>query len=174
MRLAGRITMLVALWLLAWGEISVANLLSGIAVAAALLVAFPPGERAGPRLRLSPAGSARLTAYVAVQLVSSNIVMTREILRRRSDLRPGVLAHRLRQPSEEVVTVMTSIIALSPGTMTVDVDRDSATIYVHFLILRDVDGARASLRRLEHLAARAITAPSAVRPAAPTPLEDSP
>ena len=174
MRMAGRITMLVTLWLLAWGEISVANVLSGVVVAAALLVAFPPGRRAGRRLRLSPAGIGRLAAYVAVQLVTSNFVMTREILRRRAAIRPGVLAHRLQQPSEEVVTLMTSVIALSPGTMTVDVDRSSATIYVHFLLLRDVDAARASLDRLEHLAVHAITAPSPRRHAVRTSRGDVP
>ena len=41
--------------------------------------------------------------------------MTREILRRRPTVRPGVIAHRLQWPSDYVVTLMTSIIALSPG-----------------------------------------------------------
>jgi hypothetical protein len=40
--------------------------------------------------------------------------------------------------------------------MTADVDPDSTTIYVHFLLLRDLDAARASLDRLERLASRAI------------------
>jgi multicomponent Na+:H+ antiporter subunit E len=152
-----RVTLLVALWLLAWGEITLANVLSGTVVAGALLVAFPPDRRThGRRLRISGLGVARLAAYVAAQLVISNIVMTRQILRRRPDPHPGVLAHRLRQPSEEVATVMTSVIALSPGTMTVDVDDDSSTIYVHFFRLHDVDAARSSLHRLERLAVNAI------------------
>jgi multicomponent Na+:H+ antiporter subunit E len=159
MRALGRVVLLMALWLLAWGQFTVANVVSGAAVAVALLVAFPPGPRTAAPLRVSPRGVLALLGYVAVQLVSSNVFMTREILRRRPDLQPGVLAHRLERPSEHVVTVMTSVIALSPGTMTVDVDRASTTIYVHFLFLRDVDAARASLVRLEALATRAITAP---------------
>ena len=51
---------------------------------------------------------------------------------------------------------MTSVISLSPGTMIVDVDPDATTIYVHFLFLRDIDAARASLVRLESLTRRAI------------------
>ena len=51
---------------------------------------------------------------------------------------------------------MTSVIALSPGTMTVDVDRESTTIYVHFFRLRDLAAARASLARLERLVVDAI------------------
>ena len=158
MRIVGRIGLLVGLWLLAWGDVSLANIVSGLAVAAALLVAFPPGPRASSGLRFSMAGAGHLAVYVVIQLVKSNVVMSRQILRRRLDVRPGVLAHRLRRPSEEVVTVMTSVIALSPGTMTVDVDSESTTIYVHFFDLRDVEAARTSLRTLEHLAVGAIAA----------------
>lgn len=159
MRIAGRLALLVTLWLLAWGQISVANLVSGFGVAAALLVAFPAVARPGtPGVALNPAGVARLVGYVSVQLVTSNVVMAREILRRHPDIRPGVLAHRLGTPSEEIVMLMTSVIALSPGTMTVDVDPASTTIYVHFLLLRDVASARASLDRLERIASGAFKA----------------
>lgn len=158
MRIAGRIALLVGLWLLAWGQVSLANVVSGVAVAIALLVAFPLGRRARGGIRISAAGSGRMVAYVLTQLAKSNVVMASQIVRRRSEARPGVLAHRLRQPSAEVVTLMTSVIALSPGTMTVDVDQDSTTIYVHFFLLRDVEAARASLRRLEDLAFHAIAA----------------
>lgn len=164
MRVVGRIALLVALWLLAWGQVTLANLLSGVIVATVLLVAFPLGPRARGRLRFSPAGAGRLAVYVLTQLVISNVVMTRQILRRRFDVRPAVLAHHLQQPSAEVVTVMTSVIALSPGTMTVDVDSDSTTIYVHFFRPRDLDAARASLRKLEDLAVRAIAAGTHPRP----------
>jgi multicomponent Na+:H+ antiporter subunit E len=168
MRILGRILLLLALWLLAWGQVTLANVVSGVAVASALLVAFPPVRRAGAPLHLRPAGAARLGAYVVTQLLTSNVVMAREVLRRRSKAQPGVLAHRLQHPSEEIVTLMTSVIALSPGTMTVDVDADSRTIYVHFLFLRDVDAARASLARLEQLAVRAIGASASRRPQGPT------
>jgi multicomponent Na+:H+ antiporter subunit E len=146
---------LVVLWLLAWGEASVPNLLTGAVLAAALLVAFPP-DSARHQSRIAPLPTIALVAYVARQLITSNIQMTWTILRPRPDLQPGVLAHHLLDPSDWVVTAMTSIIALSPGTMVVDVSRDGATIYVHFVRLRDVDEAHAFLRRLEELVERAL------------------
>jgi multicomponent Na+:H+ antiporter subunit E len=170
-RILGRIMLLVALWLLAWGELSLANVLSGVVVASALLVAFPPGRRS--HVRFSLVGSVRLAGYVAAQLVTSNLVMAREILRVRPSTHPGVLAHRLQRGSDELITLMSSVIALSPGTMTVDVDRESTTIYVHFLLLRDVDAARASLTRLEQLAVGAISEPDPGSPTAPAPTEES-
>jgi multisubunit Na+/H+ antiporter MnhE subunit len=64
-----------------------------------------------------------------------------------------------------VVTLMTSVIALSPGTMTADVARDSSTIYVHFFSVTDREAAHAGLVELERLAVGAIVAPSDARDA---------
>ncbi len=152
MRSTSRVVLLTALWLLAWGEVSVANIVSGVAVSVLLLLALPPSKSATARARVDPVGVLRLAGYVTAQLVTSNVLMTREVLRKHPSTQPGVLAHRLLLPSEHVVTVMTSVISLSPGTMVVDVDRASSTVYVHFLFLHDVDAAHASLERLEQVA----------------------
>jgi multicomponent Na+:H+ antiporter subunit E len=151
-RTGTRVAILVALWLLAWGDVSVENVLSGLAVAGVLLLVFPPRRVPGSQVRLRRRGALHLGLHVAVQLVTSNVLMAGQILRRHPDARPGVLVHRLQVPSPEVVTIMTSVISLSPGTMVVVVDR-----------------ARASLDRLEALVTSAITV---VMPAAPDhPLE---
>ena len=162
MTLLARVVLLMALWLLAWGEASVANIVSGAAVAGALLVAFPPVPSGDRRLGAHLPSMAKLGGYVLVQLATSSLRMAREVLRRRPAVRPGVVTYRLQTPSEHVVTAMTSVIALSPGTMTVDVAADSSEIAVHFLFLDDVDAAREALARLDRLASRAMRA----RPAA--------
>ena len=156
MSMVRRVGLLVVLWLLAWGEITVANIVSGVAVAALLLIAFPVRVRGDGSVGLNVGGALRLAMYVVAQLVVSNVIMTREILRRQPGGQPGVVSYRLRHPSEQVLTVMTSIISLSPGTMTVDVASDSTTVYVHFFNLGDMEAAGAGLARLERLVAGAI------------------
>ncbi len=156
MRSAGQLVMLTLLWMFAWGAFTPASALSGLAVSAALLALFPPGPT--QRVRLRPFGAVRLVGYVVVQLLSSNLVVARQILQPRPSLRQGVVAHRLSVPGAEVVTVMTTIIALSPGTMVVDANADSTTIHVHVLNLVDVEGARRSLQRLERLVVAALGA----------------
>jgi len=155
MTVAVRVAILVVLWLLAWGDVTLANVVSGVAVAVALLIAFPPARHAASHVHLSGRGILRLAGYVVGQLGRSNLVMARQIVR-PSPATPGVLAHRLETPSDELVTVMSSIIALSPGTMTVDVAPDSSTIYVHFFDLDDVAAAHRSIARLEGLSAAAM------------------
>lgn len=155
MRAASRVTVLVAVWLLAWGEVSVANTLSGIVVAGALLVAFP-AYRGTARPRVRPMGAVRLVLYVLGQLVPSNVLVAKQVVSRRSRIRTGVLAYRLDHPSDEVVSLMAHVIALTPGTMTVEATRDPWVLYVHFLLLDDLDRARATVARLERLAVAAL------------------
>jgi multicomponent Na+:H+ antiporter subunit E len=152
MTLVARVVLLLAIWLLAWGDLSVANVVTGLALAAALLIAFPPRRRGRlSTTRIRPLGSARLVAYVLVQLVTSNVLVAREILSRRSRVRTGVIVHHVEDATDEVLTVMANVIALTPGTMTVEVTREPAVIQVHFLLLSDVDAAHRTLARLEQL-----------------------
>jgi multicomponent Na+:H+ antiporter subunit E len=153
--------LLVALWLLAWGEVTLANIVSGIAVAAALIIAFPPGRRGQPRHRIRPVAVARLLLYVLGQLAISNVLVAREVLSRRSRIRTGVIGYRAQYPSDVVLTLIANVIALTPGTMTVDVTRDPPRIYVHFLLLSDVNEARRAIARLERLVVAAVGGPEA-------------
>jgi multicomponent Na+:H+ antiporter subunit E len=162
MRAVTRIALLLAFWLLAWGEISPANVVSGLALAAALLVAFPPRRRAAQAHRVSPWGALCLIAYVIGQLATSNLLVAREILSPRSRIRTGVLAYEVQHPSDEVLTLIANVIALTPGTMTVEATRDPAVIYVHFLLLEDIDDARRAIARLERLVVAALGGPQAI------------
>lgn len=157
MRLIGRGAVLTALWVLLWGEISVANLLSGAAVATVLMVVFPIERPSRFRLgRVRPIGFLRLVAHVAAQLVVSNAVVAREILSRGSRVRTAIVACRLRSPSEPTMTMVANIIALSPGLMAVDLRQEPPTVYVHVLHFRDVAETRRHIAHLEMLVIRAI------------------
>ena len=85
----------------------------------ALLVAFP-AYHGKVRPRISLLGAVRLVLYVLGQLVPSNVLVAQQVVSRRSCIRTGVLAYRLDHPSDAVVTLMAHVIALTPGTMTVE------------------------------------------------------
>ena len=140
---------LLGLWLLAWGTVSVANVVSGIILIAVLMLAFPSARARGPRVRVHPIALVRLVAYVLAQLAVSNVLVAREIVSRRSRVRTGVVRYRVQQPSDLTMTLMANILALAPGTMPVDVTQDPPILDVHFLLLSDVDAARRTMARLE-------------------------
>lgn len=145
---AARFVMLITLWILAWGDVSWANVISGSLLATALLFAVPLGPPAEVGRRITLIGLAKLLGYIAVQLVTANILMARIILNPKADIRTGVLAYKVRSPSPWTVTLISNIIALTPGTMTVEAI--DGIIYVHFLPLTNPQSAYNSIARIEH------------------------
>ena len=76
----GLVAMLVAIWLLAWGSLSWANVASGLVVAGGLVVALPDARRRAHLPVIRPVPLIRLGLRLARDLVVSNVVLTREEL----------------------------------------------------------------------------------------------
>lgn len=155
MSLVARVVWLVVVWVALWGDVSVANVLSGTALAVFLLIVFPVrGGRRGfvPR----PLATARLIAYFLRTLVASNVALTRAVLSREDRLCTGVVEVRMICDSDGLLTILNHLIALTPGTTVIEVERDPARVYVHVLQLTDIDSARAAVQQLELLVIEAF------------------
>lgn len=161
--------LLVALWVLLWGSLTVANLLSGAAVVALVLWLVPDlGLRRGlPAVR--PVAVARFGGRLLVEVVKANTVLTREVVSRRSSIHTGVVAVPLPLCSDGLLTLVANVLALTPGTMPVEVRKDPTELYLHVLHLHDVDRVRRDVQHLAELAVAAFGSPEAVAALAERP-----
>jgi len=148
----GAVTALVSIWILFWGELSAGNLASGIAVAIALLIAFPLGSVEQVEHKLRPLGVLRLLLFFTGELVQSSLLVARDVLRGSSAVRTGIVSCPLRVDAVGLVTLMANLIALSPGTMVIDVTHDPTVLHLHVLRVDHPDAVRARVARLEALA----------------------
>jgi multicomponent Na+:H+ antiporter subunit E len=155
---------LTAVWVGLWGSISVANLLGGLAVALALLTLLPLPE-VPARGVVRPWGVARFLGYFAFDLVRASLQVIGLVLRPRKQLRQGVVAVEVVGASDQLLTLLGNAISLTPGTLTLEVDRERRILYVHLLQLDADPGAvhrvRRDILRLERLAIGAIGSPQA-------------
>lgn len=141
---------LVVVWTALWGDVSVANLASGVLVAAVLLVAFPLGTSPRGR-RVRPLALVRLAAYFAYKLVESNLVVAWEVITPASRINNAIVAVPLRTDDDVLQTLLANMISLTPGTLTIEVRREPATLYVHVLHLHSIAATREEVQRLEDL-----------------------
>lgn len=158
---------LTAVWVLLWGRLTVANVVGGVLAAALLLAVFPLERREadGPVV-VRPLALVRLGAHVVAQLVTSNLAMTGRTLTAPAGLTGTVVACPLRTTSDGVIAAVTGILALSPGTMVVDVERDGpdggpVVLLIHVLGA-DEARARAAVAALEARVVAAVGAPDEV------------
>ena len=72
--------MLLAVWLLLWGSASPTNILSGLAIVGLLFVVVPSSRRMLPSRLVHPWGLLKLGGWFAMNIVTSNVVLSWAIL----------------------------------------------------------------------------------------------
>lgn len=165
-RSPGLFLWLTAVWVGLWGSVTWANVLGGLAVSLGLLVLLPLPEVATHR-RLRPLALLRFVAFFAVELVKASVTVVVQVLKPRSDLQQAVIAVPVRGVSDRLLTLVANAVSLTPGTLSLELDRPSSTLYVHVLdVGRGVEGVekvRRSILRLERLAILALGSAEGLR-----------
>jgi multicomponent Na+:H+ antiporter subunit E len=125
--------MMLAIWVLAWGSASWANVASGVVVVATLLIVVPDARRPGRRLVVRPVALARLVVRYLRDVVVSNAHIAREVLRPRPRLSTAIVRVPLAGCSPEQLTAIANLVAMTPGDTPIEVEADPPVMYVHVL-----------------------------------------
>jgi multicomponent Na+:H+ antiporter subunit E len=133
---------LALVWILLWGNASVANALSGLAVALVitLLLPLPAVPVEG---RVHPLSLLRLIVVVAYELVLSSLQVAWLAVKPGPPPRSAVLRAQLAIKSDLVLALAVNIITLIPGSMVLEIDQARRLIYVHVI---DIGSDRAVTR----------------------------
>jgi multicomponent Na+:H+ antiporter subunit E len=139
---------LVLVWILLWGTVSVANILSGLAIALliTLLLPLPVVPVEG---RVHPLSLLRLIAVVAYELVLSSLQVAWLAIKPGPPPLTAVLRAHLAIKSDLVLALAVNIITLIPGSIVLEIDQVRRMIYVHVL---DVGSDRAVQRFYRQIA----------------------
>ncbi|HWG93370.1 MAG TPA: Na+/H+ antiporter subunit E [Mycobacteriales bacterium] len=149
---------LTAVWVGLWGSVTAANVLGGLAVAVLLLVLLPLPE-VPPQGRVRPVALLAFVGFFSVELVRASLVVVWQVLRPRGELSQAVLALDVPGASDRLLALVANSISLTPGTLTLEVDRERSRLYVHALDVGGPDGvekARRDMLRLVRKAAAAV------------------
>jgi multicomponent Na+:H+ antiporter subunit E len=148
---------LVTVWMLLWGVFSWANLVSGILVAAAVLTVFPlpPVPFAG---RPHPLALLRLAWRFVIDLVVASVQLAVLAFRFGHQPRSAIIRVPLRVPSDLVLTLTAEAVSLVPGSLIVDTDQASTTLYIHVIGIADRDAVERFRREVYRTEARIVRA----------------
>jgi multicomponent Na+:H+ antiporter subunit E len=156
---------MVVVWMLLWGVFSWANLISGLAVAAVVLAVFPlpPVTFAG---RPRPLGLVRFAGRFLTDLVLASVQLAVLAFRFGHQPRSAIIRVPLRVPSDLVLTLTGEAVSLVPGSLIVDTDQASTTLYIHVIGVADreaVEQFRHNVYETEARIVRAIGSDAEIR-----------
>ncbi|MGC0251905.1 Na+/H+ antiporter subunit E [Pseudactinotalea sp. Z1748] len=131
---------MTALWVLLWGDLTLANVLAGVAIAAILLIVAPM-PAVGYAGRPSFFGLVHLVGRFIFDVLHASVQVSWLALHPRKAPQGGVVRIRLRSASDLILTLTGVFTSLVPGSIIVEAHRLTGTLYVHVLDLGMTDGA---------------------------------
>lgn len=144
-------------WVLLWGDLSLANLLSGFVLGLVITVVFPlPPIPFGGRFR--PWGHTVLVATLLWDLVRSSFVVAAQAFHFGHTMTNAVVRVDLRTHSDLYLTLTSELVSLVPGSLVMEARRQESVLYLHVMDVRSADDVADTRRMVLDAEARVIRA----------------
>jgi len=137
------------IWVLLWGDLSLANLVSGFLLGLLITWVFPlPPIDFHGRFRLWP--HTKLIAILLLDLVRSSFVVAAQAFHFGHTMRNAVVRVDLKTHSDLYLTLTSELVSLVPGSLVMEARRHESVLYVHVMDVRsDADIATARRKVLQ-------------------------
>lgn len=145
-------------WVLLWGDLSVANLLSGFVLGLLITWVFPlpPIDYHG---RFRPWRHTQLIAVLIYDLVRSSFLVAAQAFHFGHTMHSAVVRVDLRTHSDLYLTLTSELVTLVPGSLVVEARRHESVVYLHVMDVRseaDVAAGRRTVLAAERRVIRSF------------------
>lgn len=137
--------LLALFWAAVTGTVTLANL--GVGFVVGMVVLAMVGRALAEThyiTRLFRGGA--LALFFLWELLASSLRVAWDVVTPRPYMRPAVVAVPLDVTSDGEIMLLSSLISLTPGTLSLDVSEDKRTLYIHAMYVDDPDDFRRDIK----------------------------
>ena len=132
-------------WAALQGEISLANLVVGYLVGYAILALLARGGVMPGTLASRTGRAIGLAGFFAWELLLANFRVAADVLR-GDRMEPAVVGIPLDVTSDGEILLLSMLINITPGSVTIDLAEDRQTLYVHVMHMKTADQTRREIK----------------------------
>lgn len=136
---------ITALWLMLSSGASAGTVLLGLTLGI-LIPPFTSSFWPGRPQTFRPRAALRLLFVVLYDIIVANLAVARIVLGNVDAIRPQFVDVPLDTADPYVATILGSIITLTPGTLTIDIDMEKRLVHIHGLNVPDRDALIAEIK----------------------------
>lgn len=137
--------LLALVWAALQGEMALANLLVGYVVGYAVLAFLARGRVMPSTLVSRTVHALRLSTFFTWELLLANFRVAADVLRGRR-IAPAVVGIPLDVTSDGEILLLSMLINLTPGSVTIDLSNDRRTLYVHVMNMKSAEETRREIK----------------------------
>jgi multicomponent Na+:H+ antiporter subunit E len=128
--------LLALIWAAGTGRVSLANLLIGFAIGY-LVLRIMYGVLPDSTYFLRVRRVVAFAGFFIAEVVRANLRVARDVLTPRHTMRAGIVAVPLDAETDGEITLLATLISLTPGSLILDVSNDRRVLYVHGMHVDD-------------------------------------
>jgi multicomponent Na+:H+ antiporter subunit E len=129
--LLGNILLALA-WAALQGEFSLTSLVTGYLLGYAILVFLGKGGVVSQKFASNVVNFFALAGFFLWELLLANIRVAADVFK-PSRIRPAVVAIPLDATRDPEILLLSALINITPGSVTIDISEDRRTLYVHVM-----------------------------------------
>lgn len=135
-------------WILLSWAVDVPHLIVGILVAG--FAAYMTGDMfvKRPHLFTHPERYLWFVYYIPVfiwECIKANIDVAYRVIHPKLPINPGIVKVKTTLKSDTGLTFLANSITLTPGTMSVDIDKENGYLYIHWIDVKEKDIEKATV-----------------------------
>ena len=142
--LLGSILLALA-WAALQGDITLGNLVAGYVVSYGILALLARGGVMPSTLASRSRHALGLAAFFARELLLANLRVAGDVLG-ANRIEPAVVAIPLDVTSDGEILLLSMLINITPGSVTIDLSRDRRTLYVHVMHMKSAEQTRREIK----------------------------
>lgn len=143
--LLGNILLALA-WAALQGEFSLSSLVTGYVVGYAILAMLGKGGVVSSKFAAKVVNFFALAGFFLWELLLANVRVALDVVGPRHRIRPAVVAIPLDATRDAEILLLSALINITPGSVTIDVSDDRRTIYVHVMNMETPEKTRREIK----------------------------
>ncbi len=130
--------MLTLIWVALTGSFTYINLLFGFVISFFVLwvISRESSDRRYFTIAFKIIG---FFFYFLYEMLKATIEVAYEVMSRRFKMKPGIIKMPLEARTDVEITILANLIALTPGTLVIDISDDRTVMYIHGMYVQDKD-----------------------------------
>ena len=138
--------LLALAWAALQGDITLVNLLVGYIVGYLILAVLARGGVMPSTLASRTAHAVGLAGFFVREILVANMRVAADVLRPQTRIRPAVVAIPLDVTSDGEILLLSMLINITPGSVTIDLSDDRGTLYVHVMHMTSAEATRREIK----------------------------
>ena len=143
--LLGSILMALA-WAALQGQITLFNLVVGFVLGYAVLALLEKGGVLSSVFQTKVARALSLIGFFTRELIAANVRVAFDVLKPRLVITPAVVAIPLDITTDAEILLLSALINITPGSVTIDLSEDRRTLFVHVMHMTTPEASRLEIK----------------------------